>query len=204
MGTKQDIEAAIQVEADGSGDLDLRVALGLPDQSILVRGETLLTGQAYQDPGFLDALLTALAAQFDTTVAGDVSGLRVANQRNDEATTLVAGEVVRTSSVGAVLRAIATGVAGVRSLLGFVPVAVGAGQLGTVRTAGTVAARFVAGLVLAAGEPVFVSTTGGYLTNTTAGLPVIYQVGFVMDPSAYAPATPIATILIRPGVPVVV
>ena len=87
MALKDDILAAIQACADGSGDADLRVSLGSPGDKILLRGEVVETGQAYEQPGFTDCLIEGIAnaieaqgsglkvQQDDTDVASDVSTL---------------------------------------------------------------------------------------------------------------------------------
>lgn len=61
MPAKDELKTAIQACADASGDLDLRVGIGTPNIKIEVRNETVLTGQAYEIPGFLDCLLEGIA-----------------------------------------------------------------------------------------------------------------------------------------------
>lgn len=79
MSLESQLITEIQAAADGSGDLDLRVALGAPGSSVLVRGETRATGAAWAAlraiPTIVAGVATALdnyfgAAQIATNGAG--------------------------------------------------------------------------------------------------------------------------------------
>jgi hypothetical protein len=82
MTTKEDIIAAIQRCADISGDLALRRALGSPENGpVMLRGEAVETGIAYEIPGFLNCLLQGIV------LSTEVANVTV----QDEGSTLTTG-----------------------------------------------------------------------------------------------------------------
>jgi len=60
MSLLDDFVAALQSYADSSGSVYLRQGLGVPGNYVIVRYETVSTGQAYASPGFMEGLATAL------------------------------------------------------------------------------------------------------------------------------------------------
>ncbi len=64
MSLQDDFLAALQSYADSSGSVYLRQGLGAPGNYVVVRYETVATGQAYTTPGFMVGLATALSETF--------------------------------------------------------------------------------------------------------------------------------------------
>lgn len=125
----------------------------------------------------------ALKTAVPTVLGGDA--LRADREANAGLTTagLAAGDAVQVSGALALQKADAT--------LAYPVVGVYDGVSGSVVRSGAVAATFVGGLTLANGDPVYVSSTPGALTNVKPTGDVLHEVGVVVNAAA-------STILLQP------
>lgn len=68
MARSDDVRTAVQADADASGSIRLRVAIGAPGNRLQLRGNTYTSGAAWTAPAVLRSLMAGVAAHLDAVL----------------------------------------------------------------------------------------------------------------------------------------
>lgn len=169
--TKDILRTGIGVLADATGDVFIRMGLGLPGNKVQVQNTTEATGQAFEPtPKAFDILIEGIASLLGGTRFIDLL-------ENDQGSTVSEGRLVYVSSN----RKFKLATTATSGLFGITKESINNGEKGVVVTEGLMTVQLVDSLSPIAGGLLYASATPGFLF--TAG-PT--SIGTIVDASTYA------------------